>query len=124
MGGRSGDGGGGGGGGGGDDGDIDIDGEGAFPSFPKVGRRQAAPKTCRVTLRAPPWSAVGWTADSPGFCFWFRPYLRQGPRMFHGENIIRSLLSGEASGSAGGEPCHAVRAHHFAHRYAVLGEKK
>ena len=58
-------------------------GDPAEPAFP-TGRKKIT--GVRVTLRAPPWSALGWSASSLGFCFWFK---RDGT-LSYGEEMIRS----------------------------------
>ena len=78
---------------------MSIGGCAASPAMP------ARVTGARVTLRAAPWSAVGYTAASPGFCFWFK---RDGS-LAHGEEML-------AKGGKGGAPPVAVRCHHFAHR--------
>lgn len=92
------------------------------PSFP------TGLKSVRVTLRAAPWSARGWTAESPG-CVWWYESLRclsddqdGGPRLTHGEDMIRSLEDDVEKYPSFSEPV-ATRIHHFAHRYARPGKK-
>ena len=60
-------------------------------------------RTPRCTLRAPAWSAAGWTEASPGYAFWIAP----GPKVHVGRDM-----------AAAAPDCKAVRCHHFAHRYA------
>jgi hypothetical protein len=100
---------------------------GRSPTFPD------GLKSVRVTLRAAPWTAKGWTANSPG-CVWWYESLRclgespedgvlsthGGPRLTYGEDMIRSLQLDLAKYDHV-EPI-ATRIHHFAHRYARPGK--
>lgn len=75
------------------------------PSFPDKARY------ARVTLRAPAWSTVGYSADSLGCAWWFHA---QEEKMIlnHGQNMIRYLER------QNGPAPRAVKAHHIHHRYA------
>ena len=80
----------------------------AFPSDSKV-------TGVRVTLRAPSWSAHGFSAQVPGFVFWYEP---QGARLTYGTQLLEAV---EAS-HKGAEPPRASRVHLLAHRYAKAHE--
>lgn len=45
----------------------------------------------RAKLRAAPWSAVGWSCESPGFVFWFEALHPHGPRVSYGTNLTKVL---------------------------------
>jgi len=83
--------------------------EPAFPDNVKV-------TGVRATLRAPPWSALGYSAGSPGYVFWAEwadsrsDHGFRNLRLHHGENILRRIRED------GVAPARAVRVHHFAHR--------
>ena len=62
---------------------------GTAPTYPLIGSKKTEPDMIRVTLRAPPWTAAGYSQESPGFVFWYRPFLPAGPAMFHGEGEQR-----------------------------------
>jgi hypothetical protein len=106
-----------------------ADGKGASPapSFPPVGHR----KSVRVTLRAAPWTARGWSPDSPGCVWWFEAQRRDGktgageprraPRLRFGTGMLRGLRSDLAAGRWGGVEPTATIIHRFAHRYARPG---
>eukprot|EP00128_Syssomonas_multiformis_P002151 Colp12_sorted_trinity150504_noHs@9405 len=82
------------------------------PAYPKW--RQTPPRVV-CTLRAPHWTAYGWTPTSPGFVWWYSS-IRSDPWFAHGEDMIRRIRELQ-------EPeARAVRAHLFAHRYA-MGDK-
>jgi hypothetical protein len=66
----------------------------------------------RAKLRGAPWTAKGWTKDSPGFCFWFEPHHVNGPQFSHGTNMLQTL-SYETK---------CTKIHMFSHRYAVTNE--
>lgn len=93
------------------------------PSFPTGKRLQSV----RATLRAPAWSARGWSADSPGCVWWFEAQRiwqqAAAPRLSHGEDMIRRLEADTAAGRFGDVTAvpTATRIHHFAHRYARPG---
>ena len=63
----------------------------------------------RATLRAPPWTAEGYSADSKGFVWWFFSQRPEGPLFLHGEAILRAIQ---------GVPAQATHVHLFSHRYA------
>jgi hypothetical protein len=86
----------------------------SFPSDPRV-------KSVRVTLRAPNWTAFGWSESSPGRVFHYAPERRVSDKMAFGTNTAGSIRA-EVEGTPGMGMPQAVRAHHFAHRYAVKKE--
>jgi len=65
-----------------------------------------------------PWSAFGWSRDSPGFVWWFfsRQSSQGRPQFSFGQKIIEAL---QEDVRGGGEMAEAVHAHLFAHRYAL-----
>lgn len=70
----------------------------------------------RVTLRAPSWSALGYSEGAPGYAFWFDLLAAGGPRVHHGEHMLRALDGAEGARAL------ATRAHLFGHRYAKARE--
>lgn len=82
---------------------IDEEGsDGIEPSLPE------GHQVCRATLRGPSWSSIGWSAESPGFVFWFESQRPEGPRLSYGTNMLKML---------GDEKCTMI--HMVSHRYAV-----
>ena len=97
-----------------------------------------------------PWTARGWKEDSPGCIWWFFNQRPQGPLCEHGEDIVRRVLADAAAaegcrvgsvapqtdegkqaaaaavggGGEGSADPLCVRAHLFAHRYALGGRKE
>ena len=88
-----------------------------------------------------PWTARGWKEDSPGCIWWFFSQRPQGPLCEHGEDIVRRVLTDAAAapqtdegkqaaaaavggGGEGSADPLCVRAHLFAHRYALGGRKE
>ena len=65
----------------------------------------------RAKLRAAPWSALGWSKDSPGYVFWFEAQRKEGPRVLYGTNLTRDLSDSK---------CTTI--HMISHRYARLKE--
>jgi hypothetical protein len=65
----------------------------------------------RAKLRGPPWSSLGWSEDSPGFCFWYEAQRPEGPRLSYGTNMLK--LVGEAQ---------CTHIHMLSHRYANIRE--
>ena len=63
----------------------------------------------RATLRAPPWTARGYSAQSAGFVWWSFARRPEGALLRHGEEIVHELRSLEAR---------ATTVHLFSHRYA------
>lgn len=68
-------------------------------------------KVHRAKLRAAPWSASGWSKDSPGYAFWFEAQRPEGLRVLYGTDLTREL---------GDSKCSAI--HMISHRYARLRE--
>jgi hypothetical protein len=64
----------------------------------------------RAKLRGPSWTAIGWSEDSPGFCFWYEAQ-RQPPRVTFGTRMLSELASQRDS--------RCTRVHMISHRYAV-----
>jgi len=88
---------------------------------PKWGEPFLPPKVlcAGATLRMAPWSAFGWSKDSPGFVWWFFAHQSshgRRPQFVFGEKIIEAL---QDDASIGQEMAQAVHAHIFTHRYAL-----
>ena len=66
----------------------------------------------RAKLKAAPWSAIGWSKNSPGFVFWFEAQRPEGPRVCYGTDLTRCLSNAEK--------CTSV--HMISHRYGRLKE--
>eukprot|EP00511_Aplanochytrium_stocchinoi_P009391 CAMPEP_0204864056 /NCGR_PEP_ID=MMETSP1348-20121228/3788_1 /ASSEMBLY_ACC=CAM_ASM_000700 /TAXON_ID=215587 /ORGANISM="Aplanochytrium stocchinoi, Strain GSBS06" /LENGTH=537 /DNA_ID=CAMNT_0052014581 /DNA_START=25 /DNA_END=1635 /DNA_ORIENTATION=+ len=92
------------------------------PYFPDAGQGffKIKPDAIRATLKAPSWSHIGYSKDNPGFVFWYAQCRDGGPRVSHGENIIKAARNDAAS--AGTVLPEAVAAHFFGHRYAKVNE--
>jgi hypothetical protein len=96
------------------------------PGFPSGGTI----KSVRITLRAPRWSGVGYSADSPGAVWWFHAQRTvaddasqaavAAPVVRFGTGMI-SALHDDLSASNAPMP-RATRAHLVHHRYA-MGKK-
>ena len=82
-----------------------ADQTGEAPTYP------SGHNSVRVTLRAAPWTAAGWSRRSPGWVLWYFAMNATGPRLDHGEDIIRSIQQVA-------HPPKAVCAHLLAHRFA------
>jgi len=82
-------------------------GDKAAPAFPANSKLTGV----RVTLRAPPWSAVGFAAGVPGFAFWYDP---RAELLAYGTNMLDAL----SASLKGAPPPRMARAHLLAHRYA------
>ena len=41
----------------------------------------------RVTLAAPPWSALGWEENNPGFVYWYCGQREEGPELLFGKRM-------------------------------------
>ena len=86
----------------------------------------------RATLRAPSWTDIGWSRDSPGLVFWYAPHYNaadkesfatessketesssSAPRFYFGTEILAAVPKSNLERNA-----KCVRAHHYAHRYA------
>lgn len=63
----------------------------------------------RAKLRGAPWSGIGWSKASPGFCFWYESQRATGQRVSFGTNMLTEIAS---------EPL-CTRVHMISHRYAV-----
>eukprot|EP00977_Amphora_coffeiformis_P001042 scaffold220_cov169-Amphora_coffeaeformis.AAC.22 len=61
----------------------------------------------RAKLRASPWSALGWSKDSPGYVFWFEAQRKEGARVLYGTDLTRDLNDSK---------CTTI--HMISHRYA------
>jgi hypothetical protein len=84
-------------------------------SLEKEGKDGVAPNvdgTCvyRAIFRGAPWSAIGWSPESPGFAFWFEP--QHGHRLTYGTKL-KQVLSHD-------DQCTMV--HMISHRYAIERE--
>lgn len=67
----------------------------------------------RATVRGPSWSAIGWSPDSPGFCFWYetqRPTPLVPTKVAYGTRMIQELAHRD-------HMCTFI--HMISHRYAV-----
>lgn len=85
----------------------------AAPFFPEP-KKNKNKFACRATLRAPAWTAQGWSQDSPGFVLYFLAG-RSPPRVVHGEKMVDII---QQDLQKAGKPVPKVtRAHHWAHRY-------
>lgn len=85
---------------------VDEEGRrGIEPSLP------AKHQVYRARLRAPKWSVLGWSEESPGYVFWFEALRNEGPRLSFGTNLLKVL---------GNEKCSMI--HMVSHRYAVPRE--
>ena len=67
----------------------------------------------RVTLRGAPWTDLGWSRTSPGWCFW---YLTQRPTK---ALVVGRDMAKACAPAAGAEAPRAVKAHIFYHRFAL-----
>mmetsp|Transcript_26562 Transcript_26562/g.30385 ORF Transcript_26562/g.30385 Transcript_26562/m.30385 type:complete len:168 (+) Transcript_26562:1-504(+) len=88
----------------------------------------------RAVLRAPGWTAQGWSQDSPGYVYWYTgPDIRDVPRLVFGTNIIKDFEKERYENSKNGmlsllnpqsvEPSpKCVRVHMISHRYSLLEE--
>jgi hypothetical protein len=63
-------------------------------------------------LRGAPWTAIGWSKDSPGFVFWYQPAKPVGSQLSYGTKIVLAMSDDEI--------CSMV--HMVSHRYAVAKE--
>lgn len=93
---------------------------GLAPSFPEEMQE------VRATLRAPPWSAHGWSQSSPGFVFWHEPEecrhpAGAGARLRYGTDIVAQV---ERDRNAGVPAPRCRRVHMVNHRYARGSAKK
>mmetsp|Transcript_4389 Transcript_4389/g.6500 ORF Transcript_4389/g.6500 Transcript_4389/m.6500 type:complete len:597 (+) Transcript_4389:75-1865(+) len=86
----------------------------------------------RVTMRAPNYTAKGYSINNTGYVFWFESQrrLKQGhksdleshlePRLLYGEDIIKTM---EREGEAGDGNATCTKVHMLSHRYAT-GDKR
>ena len=70
----------------------------------------------RLSLRAPPWSSMGWSADSPGFVWWFSPQRPPQKRFCFGQRSVQSIRKFYAE--RGLNVPKAVMVHYMGHRFA------
>mmetsp|Transcript_17316 Transcript_17316/g.40637 ORF Transcript_17316/g.40637 Transcript_17316/m.40637 type:complete len:540 (-) Transcript_17316:273-1892(-) len=85
------------------------------PSFP------SGAKKAQAILRMAPWTARGWSRESPGFVWWYFAQNQTGPQFAFGKDIQRMLERRKATGKPVPQ---AVAAHVFAHRYALGGRRE
>jgi len=91
--------------------DVHGQSQGGAPSLPPRFR------SAHATLRMPPWTAQGWSKDSPGWVWWFFAQRAAGPVLAFGRDMVCALRADlRASGKAVPQ---AVAAHLFFHRYAL-----
>lgn len=45
----------------------------------------------RAKLRGAPWTSLGWSAQSPGFVFWYEAQREAGPRVVYGTNAVKEV---------------------------------
>jgi len=86
--------------------------DGGKPTYPK-GRLMTE---VRAKLRAPSWSAYGWSKESSGYYTWYEGQAAV-PRLLFGTNILKTyekerLVSGDPSSRC-------VKVHNIAHRFSV-----
>lgn len=88
------------------------------PKYPTAGSLsfQKKPICIRAMFRGPKHTEIGYSNNNPGFLWWFRPLRQDGPKLGHGERLIKAL---EFDAEKTGEPLErAMKVHFFAHRYA------
>jgi hypothetical protein len=88
------------------------------PTFPTTRSSEV-----RAVLRAPPYTAIGWTKESPGYVFWFEGNGTGDPdRCLFGEDMIkqfeRDRLKKSSNGLLAPSP-KCIKVHMISHRYAV-----
>ena len=66
----------------------------------------------RAKLQGAPWTAMGWSKDSPGFVFWYQPMNPNGSLLNYGTKMVATMSNDEI--------CTMV--HMISHRYAVSKE--
>jgi hypothetical protein len=64
----------------------------------------------RAKLRGAPWTGIGWSKDSPGFCFWYEAQRADGPRVTFGTRMVSELSNRDSL---------CTQVHMISHRYAV-----
>eukprot|EP00941_MAST-03F_sp_MAST-3F-sp1_P002280 g2280.t1 len=80
------------------------------PTFP------VGPKSVRATLRAPYWTAQGWSQGSKGNVWWYES-RREIPRFTYGQSIVKNFQLDEKENET-----FATHVHMFSHRYARPGK--
>lgn len=73
-----------------------------------------------AVLRAPPYTASGWSKKSPGYVFWFAgSETRDGaePKLLYGTDMIRKFEKERIGHSLASPKC--VKVHMISHRYAT-----
>lgn len=83
---------------------------------PDLPPKESIPKRTRATFVAPKWASNGFSADSPGFAWWYSMHGGSQPKLIWGEKMLEELTFGED-----GHSC-ATIVHAFAHRYPVAKE--
>ena len=82
------------------------------PSFPET----MGVTEVRAVLRAPGWSQIGWSKESPGYLFWFENGAGETPTMTYGTDIVRKFENDRIKND---QPSKCVRIHMVSHRYAT-----
>jgi len=86
--------------------------EGVKPTYPKGHLITEV----RAKLRAPSWSAYGWSKESTGYYLWYEGQATV-PRLLFGTNILKTY---EKERLVSGDPSpRCVKIHNIAHRYSV-----
>ena len=65
----------------------------------------------RAVLRGAPWTAEGWSKDSPGFAFWYEAQIPKQTPISYGTNMLESV-----------EDAVCTHIHMVSHRYAIKRE--
>jgi len=66
----------------------------------------------RIKFKGPPWSSYGWSADKPGFAFWYEFLRKPQPTLTYGTEMVEAV-----------DPTpQCTQVHMIAHRYAVRSE--
>ena len=77
----------------------------------------------RAVLRAPPYTAHGWSKSSEGYVFWFEGNgTREVPRLTYGTDIIKQFEKDRIENSKGKIPDpfpQCIKVHMISHRYAT-----
>jgi len=104
---------------------LKIEHKGSFPSWTQHwdtadGGRPTYPggdmTEVRAKLRAPSWSAYGWSRESPGHYFWYEGQATV-PRLTFGTDILKTFEKERVI--SGNSACRCVKVHNIAHRYSV-----
>lgn len=85
---------------------------------PELPAKAKIPKRTRATFISPSWSSIGWSADSPGFCWWYSLHKDATNWELHFGEKMMDFLSQGTRGNAW-----ATKAHAFCHRYPVKGDE-